>query len=316
MRQCFGILVASLLALGAHAGVRPLGSKTAAAAQSAALFVGVRDFDDRKITAVPYAVDDAVDLAYELTIGQSRPLVPPDRVALALSPGNPVKPESRRRLRELVAAGAKQYSAERQQVLRLLAQQSRLVGMDGILIVHIATHGVSTGGLQHLLARGSDFDDLQTMIATSTISQIVSDHDVARALILIDACRENLRRDRRAGEPDARSKAAFIRVLTGVEGQVMISGAPRGGYAYDDDARRNGVFTATLIDGLRCAARKDAHGFVTVDGLYDYVSREVLRWVRQNRNKRARMATQLSCEGETKKMPLSICGLGRAASNE
>jgi len=315
MRQGFGILVALLLSLPAAAGVRPLGSKDVGATQSAALFVGIRDFaDSGRLTQVRYAVDDAVDLAYELAIGQSRPLVPPERVVLALSPGEPRKQDSRRRLRELLAAGARRRPAEQAEILRLIGQQARLVGVDGILIVHFATHGVAEGGAQQLLARGSDLDRPETMIAVSTINQIVSASDVARSLILIDACRENLRRDRRAGVPDARSKAAFVRVTTGVEGQVIITGAARGGYAYDDEVRHNGVFTATIIDGLRCAARKDAHGFVTVDGLYDYVAREVLRWVQKNKNRRARSATQLSCDGQTKRMPLSICGLGRTAS--
>lgn len=316
MRQIFCSLVALLFVVCAHAGVRPLGSKEVGSAQSAALFVGIRDFSNRNISDVPYAVDDAIDLAYELSIGQARPLVPPSRVVLALSPGEPRKRDSRRRLQELLAAGATRHLAERGEILRLLRQQSRLIGPEGILILHFATHGVAEGGAQQLLARGSDINRPETLIPVTTISQVVSDNDVARALILIDACRENLRRDRRAGKPDARSKAAFVRVLTGVEGQVIICGAPRGGYAYDDEVRHNGVFTATIIDGLRCAAAKDRHGFITVNTLYDYVSRNVLTWVKKNKNPRARLATQLNCDGETKKMPLSICGLGRRASNE
>ncbi len=152
------------------------------------------------------------------------------------------------------------------------------------------------------------------MIADNAISDIVSRNDVPRSLILIDACRENLTRDRRAGKPDPRSVAAFIRIMTGVEGQAVISGAARGGYAYDDEVVGNGVFTAAVIEGLRCAAGKDRHGFVTVDTLYKYVQLRVLRWVRENKNKRARGATQLSCEGQTGKMPLSICGVNRTAS--
>lgn len=36
------------------------------AAHSAGLFVGVRDFEDADFAEVPYAVDDAIDLAYLL----------------------------------------------------------------------------------------------------------------------------------------------------------------------------------------------------------------------------------------------------------
>src|SRR5215210_8977972 len=61
MRQCFCLLVASLFAVSGAAGVRRLGGKEIGASQSAALFVGIRDFaDSRRITSVPYAIDDAV----------------------------------------------------------------------------------------------------------------------------------------------------------------------------------------------------------------------------------------------------------------
>src|ERR1700686_2757436 len=73
-------------------------------AQSAALFVGVRDFTyDETVTEVRYAVDDAVDLAYVLAIGGKPHLVEPGRVILALS-GDPQKPRSQQKLEALIAA--------------------------------------------------------------------------------------------------------------------------------------------------------------------------------------------------------------------
>jgi hypothetical protein len=314
MRQYFCILVALLVSVPAQSGVRSIGDKEIKGRQSAALFVGVRNFNDPKVTAVRYAIDDAVDLAYEFSIGQKLPLVTPDRVILALSAGLPEKAESRRKLDELLAAGAQRRSAGQPEILQLLARQSRRVGRDGILIVTFATHGVSAADIQYLLASGSSLDHEETAISQMAISDIVSRHNVARSLILFDACRENLRRDRRPGQPDARSKAAFIRTMTGVEGQVMISGAARGGYAYDNDERRNGVFTAAVIDALRCGAAKDHHGFVTVERLYKYVSRQVLRWIQDNKNKSARRATQIFCEGQMGKMPLSVCRVSGTAS--
>ncbi|MEK6371964.1 MAG: caspase family protein [Acidobacteriota bacterium] len=315
MRQLFLILVAIWLPVFGQAGVRPVGAKAVEGQQSAALFVGIRDFGPSgKLSPVPYAIDDAVDLAYEFAMAQQPPLVPPDQVVLALSEGEPRKRESRAKLSKLLAAGALRRRAQQAVILQLLDRQARRVGRNGILIVSLATHGVSASGAQHLLAEGSLAEHYETAISINTISEIVFGNDVARALILIDACRENLRRDRRAGEADARSRAAFIRVMTGVEGQVVITGAAAGGYAYDNDVRGNGVFTAAVIDALRCGAAKDHHGFVTVEKLYSYVSGQVLRWVRQNKNKRARRATQLFCEGQMGKMPLSICRVSRTAS--
>jgi Caspase domain len=313
MRQVFFILVA-LLPATAVSGVRLIGTKNVQPRESAALFVGIRDFDDKNVTPVPYAVDDAVDLAYELSIGQPQPLVPPERVVLALSPGEPHKQASRTRLKALLKAGAIRRPARQVDLLQLLQRQSRRVGRDGILLVALATHGVSSGGTQYLMATGSDVGHPPTMIADAAISDIVSKNDVPRSLILIDACRERLTRDNRTGRPDPRSVAAFLKMMTGFDGQVVIAGAPRGGYAYDDSEIHNGVFTAAIIEGLRCGAKKNRHGFITVDTLYDYVQKRVLKWVRENKNKQAKCATQLSCEGQANKMPLAICDIKRIAA--
>jgi hypothetical protein len=68
--------------------------------QSAALFVGVRHFTSESVEEVPYAVDDAIDLAYVFALDRRVSLVPPRRVVLALS-GRAAKPQSRERLRAL-----------------------------------------------------------------------------------------------------------------------------------------------------------------------------------------------------------------------
>lgn len=50
------------------------------------MFVGIRRFThDADLDPVRYAVDDAIDLAYAVSLDRSVPLIAPDRVALALS---------------------------------------------------------------------------------------------------------------------------------------------------------------------------------------------------------------------------------------
>jgi hypothetical protein len=311
MRQLFCIFVA-LLCTSAVAGVTRWSDRIEGAQvdpmSSAALFVGVREFtDDRSIQPVPYAVDDAVDLAYELSIDRQPALVNPVHVVLALS-GQPQKPQTRGKLAKLLAAGATPKSAGMSDILAAIDTQSRMVGSKGILIFAIATHGVSYDGTQYLFTATSTLAHYRlTALSDAEIRDTVSKNGVARSLILFDACRERLTRDSRNGEPDPRAVAAFLRDMSAVDGQVVISAAPAGGYAYDDDDLGNGVFTRTLIDGLRCGAASNRQGYVTVDTLYSYVSKNVLSWVQGHKNPRAKTATQLMCEGDSKRMPLSIC---------
>src|SRR6266850_232532 len=155
MRQLSFILVALLLCGSVEAGVKRQGGKDVEAGQSAALFVGVRDFAYDGLAPVPFAIDDAVDLAYELAIDHEPVLVPPNRVVLALSEGEPQKPESRRKLKALLAAGATRRTAGRREILNSLETQSKRVGRNGILIVSFATHGVSDKKATHLLTPAS-----------------------------------------------------------------------------------------------------------------------------------------------------------------
>lgn len=314
MRHVPCILVAALLATGggAWAGVRVQPRLERATGpvkpgESAALFVGVREFPyDDTLTEVRYAVDDAVDLAFLLAIERKPHLVDANRVVLALS-GDPQKPQSQRNLEVLVAAGAQVKPAGQSDVLKLLGEQARAVGPGGVLIVAFATHGVSEEGTQYLLTASSILEHRQTSISETKVRDIVSRAGVPRALILLDACRQRLTSDIRNGEPDPRSAAALLRAIGEVNGQVVFSAAAAGDYAYDDDALRNGVFTAAVMAGLRCKAATDAQGFVTVDTLSTYVEDRVLQWVRKNRDPNAKRATQLECQGRSKAMPLSIC---------
>jgi hypothetical protein len=317
MRQLFCVFVA-LLCANAGAGVGRWNdvkeAKTIDPKKSAALFVGVRDFPwDKTLTTVPYAVDDAVDLAYELTMEQKPALVDPPRVVLALS-GEPQKRESQEKLKRLLAAGEQLRNATTEDILDLLESQSRAVASNGILIAAFATHGVSEDGIQYLLTASSTLAHYhRNGLTDADIRDVVS--RVPRSLIFIDACRERLMKDRRSGEVDQRSRAALMRAVSRINGQIVFSAAPMGGYAYDDEERQNGVFTATVIEGLRCGARANASGFITVDALHSYVEAHVLAWLQAHKNRDAKTATQWTSEGNSKELPLSICVSRSAAAS-
>lgn len=293
-------------------GVRPLAAEetpieTFAPDQSAALFVGVRRFPyDQSLAEVRYAVDDAVDLACLLALDERVRLVDASRVILALS-GEPQKPDSRRNIERLVAAGARVRAAGGPDILNALDEQSRVVGRRGLLIFAFATHGFTKDGSQYLLSATSILRHAEGAISENEIRDIASQSDAARSLILIDACRERLAGGQRTGQPDTRSAAALLQAMDGVHGQVVLSAAAAGQYAYDDDDRRNGVFTAALIDGLRCQAVADTRGLITVDSLSSFVEQHVLKWIRKNRDPRITRATQMSFEGGAKSMPLAEC---------
>jgi hypothetical protein len=274
--------------------------------QSAALFVGVQHFTrDRSVAEVLYAVDDAVDLAYALSLDPGISLVQPQSVALALS-GEAMKAESRLRLSRLVDAGATVAPATRDEVLALLHRQADRAGRDGMLIVSIASHGFSSNGVPYVLTSTSLGQQPETALATGTVLDIVSTSRAERSLIFLDACREQETPRSRAAPSDLLAAPPLIDGMARANGHVLLAAAPAGQYAYDDEERKNGVFTTAVIDALQCKARPDARGLLTVEALSTYVDEHVRTWERIHRHL-AGGGIQIQVDGDARRMPLAVC---------
>lgn len=272
--------------------------------QSAALFVGIRKFSHGGAIEVPYAVDDAVDLAYFFSLDRRGGLVPPSRIVLAIS-GLPQKDDSRMRLEWLKRARARVVEPTQSNIIRMLEEQAALAGTDGILILSLATHGFVHDGIPYILASTSRFEYPETGIQTPRLFEIVARSAARRSLVLIDACRERITGTRSAG-PELAAAAPLLERLGRVEGQVVFYAAAAGGYAYDDEENRNGVFTKAILDGLRCSATA-TRNVVTVEHLRKHVERQVLDWIRRNRDPDIETATQVSIDGRAESMPLAMC---------
>jgi hypothetical protein len=271
--------------------------------QSAALFVGVRKFTrDENTLEVPYAADDAVDLAYMFALDHRIALVSPSRVVIALS-GRPQKEESKRRLDALQQAGARVEKAGPSDILMLLQRQAALASRDGLLIVSIATHGFVRDGVPYILGSTSLFQYPETALPTPKLFDIASASGARRSLFFIDACRERLSEGARGGA-SAATAAPLISRMGHVNGQVVFYAAAAGGYAYDDDG--NGVFTKAVLEGLSCKAAF-VRGAVTVETLRTFVERYVRTWIRQHHDPGIAAATQISTDGDSKNMPLCLC---------
>jgi hypothetical protein len=274
--------------------------------QAAALFVGVRHFTSDSVQEVPYAVDDAVDLAYVFALERRVSLVPPRRVVLALS-GRPIKKESRDRLRALQDAGADvRFRAGAGDIRAALREQAALAARDGMLIVSIATHGFLHEGSGYILGASSVVRNRATMLSTADMFEVIASSAAQRSLVFVDACRERMVSGTRAALANPVSAAPIVRRLGHTRGQAVFYAAAAGQWAYDDAEARNGVFTKAVIEGIDCGAAK-VRGVVTAETLAGYVERNVHTWIHDNRDPNVGSATQASMDGEARNMPLAQC---------
>ncbi len=251
-------------------------------ARSAGLFVGVRHFShDENLVEVPFAVDDAIDLAHLISLELG--LVEPGRVRVLLS-GEAKKPESQQRLEALIAAGANRHPASQSDIYRFLKRQSNAATREGVLFVSFATHGFSEEGSHYLAAADSLLDHIETTVFTGRIFDQISQSEAARHIVLLDACREQLTRRRGLGaDPRSAMSPYLFDAIGRSKGQAVLSAARPGEYAFDDFERRNGVFTASVLEALQCEAETDDRGFITVRALASFVNDQVTAWVRKHK---------------------------------
>jgi formylglycine-generating enzyme required for sulfatase activity len=281
-------------------------------AESAGVFVGIRRFDDPRFTEVPFAIDDAIDLAYLLALELQ--LIAPVQVTLSLA-GTPQKPASATRLRALLGAGAQQQSARLTDIYAQVEEQRQKTKERGLFVVAIATHGFSDEGGDFLVASDSRRTRIrQTGLAVDAVFDEVSRARAPRRLVFLDACRERLMSDARGGmDPASAMSQAFANAIAKASGQVVLFGSTIGGYAYDDFTLKNGVFTAAVLEGLRGKAPRDSRGFITDQTLADYVNARVRAWVQENRPDHMSISQGISRRFEGGTVPIPLVALQKAS---
>lgn len=250
---------------------------------SAGLFVGIREFDDFPL--VPYAVDDAVDLAHLFALELR--LIKPENVVLALS-GEPQKWSSKKRLARLIAGGAKTPAPDFTEMLKQVRRVPASAGAKGILVLAFATHGFARDGNHYLVMKDSDSGDIVS--SGIPVSRLLEEASLAkghRAALFLDACQERL--VRRGVTEALKSTKELYDALGQASGVAVLAGTQLGGYSYDDDEAMNGVFTEAVIEGLGGAAKplrgaaKAGAAFITIRLLSDYVHERVKKWIEVNR---------------------------------
>jgi len=273
--------------------------------QSAGVFIGVEKF--RHLNGnqdVLYAVNDAIDLAYALSIEHR--LLPVNRVRLLLS-GEP-SGGSVERLAELMNADALTGPATKAAITTALEEQARLVESNGVLYVFLATHGYFDGN-QYFLTQDSSLDSQDTALGEEEIFAITQIRSGGQTLLIQDTCRTAFtpaepRRAAGPADPDSRSAAPLgvEKALARRQGYAVLLATGPGKPAWPDPERRNGFFTGALLDRLHCEEVSTKPTVISVAELSSLVQMTV-----KTRSKGRQGAQLLTAEG-FRDFPLVRCG--------
>lgn len=229
-----------------------------------ALIIGIDQYDDRQVTPLRGAANDASALADAF-------------VAYAGFP------------RDQVILLASDQPAERRptlgNILVRLSNLTRLVPKDGLLLIAFAGHGVERDGHAFLLPSDAKMaDNIRVLQATAlsldSLKDWIREIGVKQVLMLIDACRNDPTAGR-GDEPnlmtkdfhqnfnfDARNKdvVAFATIYATAVGQR----------AYEYSEKRHGYFTWAIVEALKGGAA-NPKGEVTLQSMVNFVQETVPR---------------------------------------
>jgi caspase domain-containing protein len=217
-----------------------------------ALVIGVEDYLDERAGKFNYAASDARAVADTLA---QRAGFRKDRIFL-LATGEPA---DRQPLRSVI--------------LRRLASLPDLVSDDGFLLIYFSGHIIERGGKNYLLPSdaliGDDALLADTAISVERIKELIKATGVGQVMLIFDSFRK---------EPLSEGFARGLTLDTRNQeaaAYAMLLSTGVGQRAYESQTKKQGYFTAVLIEALKGRAAGGGRE-VTLDRLVSYLQTNVL----------------------------------------
>lgn len=160
-------------------------------------------------------------------------------------------------------------------ILNRIRQKGKLPGIqNGTMLFYFSGHGFAVGHDNYLAAWDAVAENLQDSgLGISSVVEAIRDTRVRRAVLLVDACRNDPRPGRKGGSD------SYMDVDTG-EGVQIFYSTRFGDVSWENDAFKHGVFSYFLMQGL--TGQGAQNGLVTFNSLANYVEGEVSRWTDSN----------------------------------
>jgi hypothetical protein len=258
-----------------------------------ALVIGVEDYLDERVGKFNYAASDARAVADAL--GRHAGFHKERIVVLATG-----QPAERQPLRSVI--------------LRQLANLHDRVSGDGLLLIYFAGHVVERGGKNYLLPAdaltGNDALLAETAIGVERIKELIRASGAGQVMLVFDAFRQEPLSEAltRGLTFDTRNQeaAAFAMLLaTGV-----------GQRAYESKTKKQGYFTAALIEALKGRATGGGRE-VTLDRLVNYLQTNVPAEAQRDLGAGAEQRPLALIEGyRSEELTLAVSGSGASSKPE
>lgn len=145
---------------------------------------------------------------------------------------------------------------------------------EGTLVFYFSGHGFAAEQDNYLATYGSVAHLLQDSgLGVSSVVKAIRNTGVRRAVLLVDACRNDPR-------PGIRSGGTSFEDVDSGEGVQVFYSTRFGDVSWEHDAFKHGVFSHFLVQGL--SGQGVQNGLVTFNSLANYVEQQVANWTSSN----------------------------------
>lgn len=218
------------------------------------LVVGLDDYQDPKISDLAFAERDAQGVAS----------------FFAEHPRSPTTRERVQLLRGKAATRVGVLRAVRDHLIR------KATGPRDTALLYFAGHGFSDAQGTYLATADTRLDDLQfTGIRWAELQHLWGQIGAGRRVFLVDACHSGGLAGLRG--PGGIGKRALAPKLPPACASVLIAATGPNQLSVEDRQRKQGVFTASVLAGLRGAGDADRDGLVSLGELEGYLRAQVPR---------------------------------------
>lgn len=159
--------------------------------------------------------------------------------------------------------------ATRENVLTSLTEVFGMAGPNDLVLFYFSGHGLNGSFLP------IDFDGYNNKLTHEEIAAQFNKCKAKYRLLLADACHSGSIFAMRSGDPES-SLIQFYKTLSkSVSGTALIMSSKADETSLESAGLRQGVFSHFLIRGLKGEADKDKNKSVSVEELFEYVSKNV-----------------------------------------
>lgn len=170
------------------------------------------------------------------------------------------------------------HKANREYILDAIEQAGKAVhAQNGTLLFFFSGHGFAEGQNNYLASYGTVSNRLQgSALRLAEVEQAIRQTQVKRAVMLVDACRDNPFVGKSVASP------SFLRQNS--EGIKALYATKPGELSYETPQLGRGVFTHFLVQGLRGQA-VEVDGAISFESLTQYVQEQTAQWTLQHLQK-------------------------------